>query len=188
MQWLPQDCPAPQPQSRAGWKRASLLPASSFSSLLLFFCWLILSWQLRWWVTIHGSLHRRLYMYKRSLSEEVLEKNGYISLSFQKLSLVEQRMLVPLAWLQKSMFGQLIRFAWVHALNREIVFYWLGMCPRTCLKLLIVYKPYTRILMMVLFFSLSFIMAPQLLGPCSSRIKSMELLCFRGWSREEQVL
>ena len=44
-----------------------------------------------------------------------------ISLAFCKLSLVEQRMPVLLAWLQKSMFGQLIRFAWVHALSREMV-------------------------------------------------------------------
>lgn len=71
------------------------------------------------------------------------KKHGNISLSEGKLSLVEQRILVLLVWLQESMFGQPIRFAWVHALNREIVFYWLEMYSRTSLNLLIMYRPYT---------------------------------------------
>lgn len=46
-------------------------------------------------------------MYK--LSENVFTET--FPFPFEKLSSVEQRMLVLLAWLQKSMFGQLIRFA-----------------------------------------------------------------------------
>lgn len=58
-----------------------------------------------------------------SLSEDVFKKYRNIFLSVEERSLVEQRMLVILASLQKTMFGQFIRFARVHALNRDGVFY-----------------------------------------------------------------
>lgn len=54
-----------------------------------------------------SSSDKGLYMYK--LSENVFTET--FPFPFEKLSSVEQRMLVLLAWLQKSMFGQLIRFA-----------------------------------------------------------------------------
>lgn len=61
--------------------------------------------------TFERSLDRRLHSYKVSLSEDVFLKNAHIALPEGRLFLVEQGTLVLLVWLQKSMFGKLIRFA-----------------------------------------------------------------------------
>lgn len=109
-----------------------------------------------------------------------------ISLSFGKLSLGEQRTLVLLAWLQKSVFGQLIRFAWVRALSRE-------MLCRTDWKCILRF-----VSMYWSCISRSHAPSPwltscncslvQLLGPGSSRINSMELYCFWLESGRESAL
>lgn len=49
------------------------------------------------------------------------KRNANIAFPEGELFLVEQRTLVLLVWLQRSMFGQLIRFARVHTLNRKIL-------------------------------------------------------------------
>lgn len=56
------------------------------------------------------ALQTQDYMYINCLSEDILKKIETFPFPFENFS-VEQSMLVFLAWLQKSMFGQLIRFA-----------------------------------------------------------------------------